>query len=136
MRHCLLVGLFALCATAQTSVSSPDGAVQISFVAGDGPLSYSVSFHGKSVIARSALGLDLEDQRPIDGGFRILGSKLGSIDETYSMSFGKSNPIRNQCKTLTLDLEETLTPGRRLRSRLAPITMASRSGMSCRIRQL
>ncbi|MGA7240843.1 MAG: glycoside hydrolase family 97 protein [Bryobacteraceae bacterium] len=114
MRICLLVGLFALCAAAQTSVASPDGAVQISFVAGDGPLSYSVSFHGKSVIARSALGLDLEDQRPIDGGFHILGSKLGSLDETYSMPFGKSNPIRNQCRTLTLDLEETLTPGRRL----------------------
>ena len=30
------------------------------------------------------------------------------------MPFGKSNPIRNQCNTLTLDLEETRTPGRRL----------------------
>jgi alpha-glucosidase len=114
MRTFILVGLSVWCAAAQTSVSSPDGAVQISFVAGDQQLSYSISFHGKAAIAPSALGLDLEDQRPIDGGLRILGSKPGSIDETYSMPFGKSNPIRNQCKTLTLDLEEMRTPGRRL----------------------
>jgi alpha-glucosidase len=114
MRLSWLFGLAALTAAAQTSVSSPDGAAQISFVAGDGPLSYSVSFHGKAVIARSALGLDLEDQRPIDGGFRILASNPSAIDENYSMPFGKSNPVRNHCNTLSIQLEETRTPGRRL----------------------
>jgi alpha-glucosidase len=114
MRFSWLVGFAALAAAAQTSVSPPDGAVLISFVAGEGPLAYSVSFHGKAVIARSALGLDLEDQRPIDGGFRVLATNPSAIDETYSMPFSKSNPVRNQCNTLTIYLEETRTPGRRL----------------------
>ena len=114
MRTCFAILLMALSAAGQTGIQSPDGAVRISFTAGNGPLSYAVSFHGNPLIATSVLGLDLEDQRPIDGGFRILGSKPGAIDETYSMPFGKSNPIRNQCDTLTLDLEETRSPGRRL----------------------
>jgi alpha-glucosidase len=101
-------------AAAQTSIQSPDGAVQIAFTAGAGPLTYSVSFRGKPVIARSALGLELQDQRPITSAFRVLSSREGAVNETYSMPFGKSNPIVNRCATLTLELEETAAPGRRV----------------------
>jgi alpha-glucosidase len=99
---------------AQTSVQSPDAAIVISFATSDEPLSYTVSFRGKPVIARSVLGLDIESQKPLNSGFRVLGAKQGALDETYSMPHGKSNPIRNQCNTLTIDLEESRAPGRRL----------------------
>ena len=114
MRVWFVFAAVAMRAAAQTSVSSPDGAVRVSLTVGEGPLSYEVSFRGKPVIARSALGLDLEDQKPLNSGFRILSSKQGAVDETYSMPHGKSNPVRNLCNTLAIELEETRTPGRRL----------------------
>jgi alpha-glucosidase len=116
MRLCLIVLLGAMAAAGQPllSLQSPDGAIQISFSAGEGPLKYSVSFHGKPVIAPSALGLDLEGQPSLANGFRVLAAPHGSTDETYSMPHGKSNPVRNQCNTLAIDLEEVHPPGRRL----------------------
>ncbi len=109
-----MFALFACTGAAQLTLRSPDGAVAISFHAGEGPLTYSVSFHGKPAIASSALGLDIQDQTPLAAGFRVLASPQGAIDETWSTPFGKSNPIRNRCNTLTIDLEETRAPGRRL----------------------
>ena len=38
----------------------------------------------------------------------------GKVDETYNMPHGKSNPVRNNCGTLTLNLEETRAPRRKL----------------------
>lgn len=118
MRILLAILLAAGATSAQTAtfaaLDSPDGAVNLSFTAGEGPLTYAVSFHGKPAIARSALGLDLEDQRPLRDGFRILRATPGVFDESYAMPLGKANPVRNHCRTLMLELEETHPPVRRL----------------------
>jgi len=115
----ILVALFpvvvlATSAWAQTSLKSPDGAIEITIHANGGPLTYDVSFRGKPLILNSPLGLQL-DQGPVLGSaVRIAAAKTGAVDETYSMPHGKSNPVRNHCDTLVLDLEETAAPARRL----------------------
>ncbi|HEY1336887.1 MAG TPA: glycoside hydrolase family 97 protein [Bryobacteraceae bacterium] len=101
-------------ASAQTVLKSPDGAIEMTISADAGRLTYSVSFRGRPVIARSELGLDFQEQRPLGiANLRIAGSRPGSIDETYNMLHGKSNPVRNVCRTFALDLDETASPNRK-----------------------
>ena len=101
-------------AAAQSTVESPDGALELSFTADNGQLAYSVTFHGRPVITRSALALQIQDQPELGPAVRIVDSRPGSIDETYKMPHGKSNPVRNVCRTLTVNVEETRGPNRKL----------------------
>ena len=100
-------------AFAQNSVQSPSGDIELSLSAEGGALSYTVSFHGRPVILKSALGLEIEDQPALGTGVRITGARRGAIDETYNMLHGKSNPVRNVARTLAVDVEETHAPLRR-----------------------
>jgi alpha-glucosidase len=101
-------------AWAQMPLKSPDGLIEMTVSADDGQLSYSVSFHGKPVILKSGLGLQIPYQPLLGSGVRIVKTQPGSVDETYSMPHGKSNPVRNVCRTLSIDLEETKSPGRKM----------------------
>jgi len=120
MRTAVLLLLTALTAAGQapipTSVKSPDGAVAIAFSSSPhGPLSYTVSYHGRIVVDRSALGFEIEGQPPLQNGLRVLGSYSGVVDQTYSMPHGKSNPVRDRSRTFGLDLVEAGGLGRRLK---------------------
>jgi len=106
--------LLATCAWGQASVQSPDGAIEMTIAANGGALTYEVSFRGKPVILSSPLGLELEHAPVLGAAVRIAASSTGAVDETYSMPHGRSNPVRNLCHTLTLDLEETAAPARKL----------------------
>jgi alpha-glucosidase len=114
MRTSIFLVTLALAASAQTSVKSPDGQIEMSISTDGGQLGYSVTYRGKPVIARSVLGLDIQEQRPLGPGLRVTASRPGSVDETYNMPHGKSNPVRNRCQTLAVDLEETGAAGRRM----------------------
>jgi alpha-glucosidase len=109
-----LVGLLSLPLFAQEIVKSPNGDVELSISAASGQLSYSVNFRGKPVILKSALGLNIRDEAPLGTNVRITGSKPGSVDESYTMPHGKSNPVRNVCRTLSVDVEETSGAGRKM----------------------
>jgi len=110
MWRTILMALVATCAWGQASVQSPDGAIEMSITANGGPLQYAVSFHGKPVILSSPLGLELEHAPVLGAAVRIANTRAGTVDETYSMPHGRSNPVHNFCRTLTLDLEETAAP--------------------------
>jgi alpha-glucosidase len=110
----LPAALAATCAWGQASLKSPDAAIEIAIAANGGPLAYRVSYRGKPVILESPLGLQLEQAPPLGAAVRIAASRTGALDETYSMPHGRSNPVRNHCNTLTLDLEETAAPARKL----------------------
>jgi alpha-glucosidase len=110
----LLVFSVSMLAFAQNAVKSPDGAVEMSISADSGQLSYTVSYRGKPVILRSALGLEIQDQQVLGPNVQIVASRPGSVDETYSMPHGKANPIRNRAAILAVDIEETRPPSRKL----------------------
>jgi len=113
MRALLLVPL-AVVAFGQGMVKSPDGAIEMSIAADGGKLTYAVSYRGKPVIAKSAMVLDIQDQPNLGPSMRVLRSNAGTVDETYSMLHGKANPVRNLCRTLAVDLEETRPPFRKM----------------------
>lgn len=104
------------------TVTSPDGSIRMSIeVAGMGggrgqapspQLVYEVSFKGKPVIARSVMGIDLEGQAPLGPNLVIAGSTPSKIGETYSTPAGRSNPVRNECNAVTVDLKRLLVEAR------------------------
>ncbi|HUA97526.1 MAG TPA: glycoside hydrolase family 97 protein [Terracidiphilus sp.] len=121
-----LLSLLALCAvfpvTAQDTpapaarVTSPDGQITLELFDG-GPaansgsrdsntLSYAVDFHGKRMIAESALGLELEGQPPLGPGMRMTGSEPGAVDETYTIPVGKTSSVRDHYNGLRADFAD------------------------------
>ncbi len=101
-------------ALAQNSVKSPDGAIEIAFSADNGVLAYTVSFHGRPLLTKSSLALEIQDQAVLGPNVRITGARPGSVDETYTMPHGKSNPVRNVARTVAVEAEETRAPFRKL----------------------
>jgi len=115
----LMRKLFCTCALAgalwgQAPVKSPDGAIEMTIAAEAGRLAYGVTFHGKPVIAPSGLGLEIAGGPVLGSAVKIAGWHAGAVDETYTMLHGKANPVRNVCNTVSVDLEETAAPARKL----------------------
>src|SRR5689334_6019685 len=103
IRTAVVILILCAIAPAQT-LSSPDGQVRISF--SGAPLTYSVSYRGKAVIARSAMGLEFAGQPPLGPNAAIADSQPGKISETYSVPAGKASTIRNECNTLTIEAHD------------------------------
>ncbi|MBV8070716.1 MAG: glycoside hydrolase family 97 N-terminal domain-containing protein [Acidobacteriaceae bacterium] len=93
----------AACAAAQTpKVSSPDGNLVATFEtilannpAPEGQLVYSVTFHERPIVDRSALALDLQGQRTLGTSVAITGSAPSQTDETYHLITGKASTSVN-----------------------------------------
>jgi alpha-glucosidase len=113
---CLLAASFAPAQTGPAIVSSPDGLIQLTFstAAPNGQLTYEVTYRGKPVLDRSAMGLEIENQPVLGANLQIAAVKPSKIDETYTVPAGKSRTIHNVCNTLAIDLTETTEPHRRL----------------------
>jgi alpha-glucosidase len=114
MRQFLLLIGIATLASAQTALKSPDGMLEMTISSDSGRLTYSVAYRGKPLILPSALGLDIQDQQLLGTSVRITQSRPGSVDETYNMLHGKANPVRNECQTLAVDVEDTGRLARRM----------------------
>ena len=78
-------------ATAQWTVTSPDGELAFELQLGDGTsaatagaLSYTVSHHKTPVVNRSTLGVRRDDQAFVDGLTFVEASPLASVDDTYT----------------------------------------------------
>lgn len=104
--------LFSLCAMAlvlsscapRTSVSSPDGQLQISFSLDEkGSPSYAVTRNGQSLMAPSRLGFELQESALTDG-FTLRSSSFASFDEEWETVWGEERLIRNHYNELTLRL--------------------------------
>ncbi len=114
--------LGALAAFGQSAtVASPDGKLVLKLLIqtsdrlapGTGRLGYELSFEGKPVITLSALNLTLEGKQPLGTAVRMAGTNAGTIDEIYHLVTGKASTVRNQCNTLTVNLEEPSGEGRK-----------------------
>ena len=115
----ILLGALAGCglvlaqSAAPAAITSPDGLIRMTFSAPGGRLAYEVSYRGKAVLDRSALGLEIQNQPVLGTEVEIVSSRSGKIDETYTLPAGKSKEVRNQCNTIALQVSETKEPKRR-----------------------
>ena len=116
MRSFFLSLLAAVAAAAQqpANLTSPDGRLAIHFDTSGGKLVYSVTFEGKHLVDPSALALDLQGQRLLGPGLRIVRAAPSEADDDYRQVAGKTSSVHDHYKALRLDLQETNGPGREL----------------------
>lgn len=90
-------------------VVSPDGkntiTAEISGKSGTTPLTFAVARSGKTVIEPSALKIVLEEKKPLTDGSHLVEFKEDLLDETFSMPWGKSAVVRNDCSQALLRLK-------------------------------
>jgi alpha-glucosidase len=106
MRLFLYLLVMSVLGSAQTVLKSPDGNLEMTISADGGQLSYSVNYRGKPLILKSGMALDIQDQLNLGPNVRIVASRPGSVDETYNVLHGRSNPVRNVCHTVTVEVVE------------------------------
>lgn len=117
--------LLPLSVAAQT-VSSPNGAISVSFSLADGGRpTYEVTYKGRPVVKPSHLGLELaKDKHATKGfaetslmdGFTESHSEVSSFDETWKPVWGETATIRNHYNELLVSLSQDHT-GRQMNIR-------------------
>lgn len=117
--------LLPLSVAAQT-VSSPNGAVSVSFSLADGGRpTYEMTYKGRPVVKPSHLGLELaKDKHATKGfaetslmdGFTESHSEVSSFDETWKPVWGETATIRNHYNELLVSLSQDHT-GRQMNIR-------------------
>ncbi len=101
---CFVATVLAAC-SADTSVTSPDGNISLSFLLSEeGIPSYSVSVGGEAFILPSELGLEAEGVN-LASGFKQLGVKKRSHDETWTQPWGENKTNRDCHKEMEVRLE-------------------------------
>ena len=105
--------LAAALSAAEVTVTSPDGAVQISVSVNAGRASYALTHHGKPVLLESGLGLTL------DGSGAFANLAMGPVrrnDHTgaWKPVYGERSLIPENYREAVIDLEENAPPRRRL----------------------
>ncbi len=91
----------------QLSTESPDGAIKINFeVNNTGQAFYMVHFKNKTIIDTSFMSFDFKDFAPLKDNFKIIGSSVGTADETWQMPWGEQLDVRNHYNELVVNLVE------------------------------
>lgn len=117
--------LLPISVAAQT-VSSPNGAISVSFSLADGGRpTYEMTYKGRPVVKPSHLGLELaKDKHATKGfaetslmdGFTESHSEVSSFDETWKPVWGETATIRNHYNELLVSLSQDHT-GRQMNIR-------------------
>lgn len=117
--------LLPLSVAAQT-VSSPNGAISVSFSLADGGRpTYEMTYKGRPVVKPSHLGLELAKDKHVTKGFAETSlmdgfteshSEVSSFDETWKPVWGETATIRNHYNELLVSLSQDHT-GRQMNIR-------------------
>ncbi len=103
----LSVSLLATTVNSQTlSVQSPDSIIAVTF-RNSNNLSYSVTFHGRTIINPSMLGFEFKDEPPMATKFDIIDQSVKNFNETWNPVIkSKHSEIKNIYNELHLTLRE------------------------------
>ncbi len=100
------------------TLESPDGRLAVAFELKDMGTTkacpvYRVTYGGKTVVADSRLGLEL-DKLPLGEGLEIVRQATSAHDSTWKPVYGERNAIRDNYRQLVVDLREPTPPHRLL----------------------
>lgn len=112
---CLFVFLIGGCVQKEDfNVVSPNGKESVLFELLEGVPHYSVAYSGVGIIAPSSLGFRLEDSEAIGNNLKVIGTVRDVFDQTWKSVWGKRSEIRNYYNQLTVNLQESESPSRKI----------------------
>ncbi|MGB3851482.1 MAG: glycoside hydrolase family 97 protein [Tunicatimonas sp.] len=98
-----------------TTLSSPSDLNIVDFsLSENGTPTYSVTHQGDTVIQPSTLGFEFQGQPALSAGLEVIDTETNSADETWEMPWGEQREVRNHYNELSVHLQETDAPNRRL----------------------
>lgn len=91
----------------QTEISSPDGAIKISFCINDSNrMAYRISINDSSFIAPSQLGFEANNGINLYKDFQITGTDFSTKDEVWTQPWGENKSIRNHYNEMAIHLKD------------------------------
>ena len=104
--------LFISCGSSKEPVefNSPDGKIQVMVNPFGGvnrqTLEFSVTFNGTPIVTNSPLGIQMKDSAVFADNLGIHEIHMSSIDENYTMVYGKSAEMRNKYNEASITLKD------------------------------
>jgi len=116
------------CQETDVILKSPDGALTITFrvmvpeVTGRTNTSqptipklfYEISFNDKQLLKPSTLGLELQDGRMLGENAAITKTTFSNGEDSYQLLTGRNNAVKEQYKSVTLEITEQRNLGRKM----------------------
>mgnify|MGYP000459529584 CR=1 FL=1 len=98
------------------SVSSPNDVNQVNFnLTESGNLSFHVLHNGKEVVKPSQLAaFDFQDQPSFGTNLNITNATVAAVEDDWVMPWGEQRNVENRYNELTIHLEESEEPARKL----------------------
>lgn len=106
----LVFFLFQTAGAQNFSITSPAGSIRLE-VSNSTTLTYSLTYKGKSVIAPSRLGFQLNKPAATLTQFTLLRADTTTFDETWTPVWGEVRTIRNHYNELALSLKDQSPAG-------------------------
>lgn len=104
----LLLWMQVMSLTAQETLKSPDRDLELTFSLDQkGTPVYALNFKGKPVILPGKLGIEIaNDSISLRDGFKITGTRVSSVNDSWVPVWGQSSRIRNHYNELELTLHQ------------------------------
>ena len=116
VRSCLMLAIilftvsFVGCgenaAPKSSSLSSPDGKIEIRFTIKRGVPRYQILRDGNTILRPSKLGFRIKDQRPFDRGFEVGNEEHWTVDDTWTQPWGEASEIRDHHNAMRIVLRQ------------------------------
>lgn len=115
----LLLFFSACTADRPTEVSSPNGAIRLSFCLADsGRMTYQVVVNDSAFILPSALGFEARNGVNLSDGFKVTATDFSSKDTTWTQPWGENKSIREHYNEMTVHLKNAAQTHLTMRFRL------------------
>ncbi len=115
-----LLLFFSACTSDRpTEVSSPNGAIKLSFCLADsGRMTYQVAVNDSVFILPSALGFEARNGVNLSDGFKVTATDFSSKDTTWTQPWGENKSIREHYNEMTVHLKNAAQTHLTMRFRL------------------
>jgi len=104
------LSVYVVC-NAQYSVMSPHSSVEAKVEVGS-QIGYSVYFNGKPVVTNSIIRFEFKQAPPMGDDMTVLKTSAKDINETWTPVLKRTSTILNNCRELTLQMQEKKFPRR------------------------
>jgi alpha-glucosidase len=96
-------------------LASPDKSIRVRLELDKGAPSYRIAHNRRPLVARSALGLQLQGMPALDGDFEVRRARRTTHNSAWSPVWGEYDRIADHYNELTVELREVVAPRRTLR---------------------